>query len=35
MEDKGIASGQRVVWSTTVNKYKKPADRGKGPTKST
>jgi hypothetical protein len=31
----GIASGQRVVLSITVNRYEKPEERGRGPTKST
>jgi hypothetical protein len=31
----GIASGQRVVLSMTVNRYENPEERGSGPTKST
>jgi hypothetical protein len=31
----GNAPGQRVVLSITVNRYKKPEERGSGPTRST
>jgi hypothetical protein len=34
-EVSGIASGQRVVLSMTVNRYENPEERGSGPTKST
>jgi len=35
VDDRGIASGQRVVRSMTVNKNVKPEETGKGPTRST
>jgi len=35
VEVRGIASGQRVVLSTTVNRYENPEERGRGPTRST
>jgi hypothetical protein len=35
VEESGTASGQRVVLSTTVNRYENPEERGSGPTKST
>jgi hypothetical protein len=35
VEVSGTASGQRVVLSTTVNRYENPEERGRGPTRST
>jgi hypothetical protein len=35
VEVSGIASGQRVVLSITVNRYENPEERGSGPTRST
>ncbi len=32
---RGIASGQRVILSMTVNRYENPEERGRGPTRST
>jgi hypothetical protein len=35
VEASGTASGQRVVLSMIVNRYEKPEERSRGPTKST